>query len=201
MWQELKIQVTGTGLGLLMHNKQLADPLNEFTQALKKVSSKRKKTEADHTEMARLEFMGGLYLDEKGRPVAPADWFEATLLAAAKKKRMGPIVKAAVFCEDDALLKFAGPTKVDKRIDDPECQLRVAVRVQQARVMRTRPLFLDWSCTAVLKVDTAQINMQEVIELVELAGQQAGIGDWRPKYGRFDITVMSKSFRSETGSN
>jgi hypothetical protein len=46
---------------LVMHNERLADPLDEFTRAIGAISKKRNKTEADHMEIGRLEFFGGLY--------------------------------------------------------------------------------------------------------------------------------------------
>lgn len=189
MFQELKIKAIGQA-DLLMHNIQLADPLNQFAKDLKKITRKQKKTEQDHAEMGNLEFMGGLYLNDKGQPVAPPNWWEGTLLNAAKKKRMGPVVKAAVFCDQEATLKFAGPKKVEKRAADPSCRLATMVTVQKAKVKRTRPLFQQWSCVVVLQYDPEQINKQDVVDLMDLAGRQIGVGDWRPKYGRFTIEVI-----------
>ncbi len=58
--KDLKLKFTSVS-PLVMHNGELANPFNEFTQKIKKISSKRGKTEADMKEMARLEFHGGLY--------------------------------------------------------------------------------------------------------------------------------------------
>ena len=49
---------------LIFHNSQLANPLNKWAKAMKDVTSKRKKTDADLLELQRLEFMGGIYYDE-----------------------------------------------------------------------------------------------------------------------------------------
>ena len=56
---------------LLHHNGQLADPLNPHAKAMARVSSKRKKTEADHAELSDLEFMGSLYLPAACRASRP----------------------------------------------------------------------------------------------------------------------------------
>jgi hypothetical protein len=40
---------------LLCHNGQLADPLNDIARQMKKISSKREKTDTDLEELARLE--------------------------------------------------------------------------------------------------------------------------------------------------
>lgn len=51
---------------MLMHNGQLADPSNEWARAIKEISGKRAKTAADYEEMARLEWLGSLYLNQHG---------------------------------------------------------------------------------------------------------------------------------------
>jgi len=74
-----------------MHNGQLADPSNWYSRAIKAISGKRGKTEADYQEMARLEWMGSLYLAQ-GVPCIPGYVLEATLIGrggAARKEKMG----------------------------------------------------------------------------------------------------------------
>lgn len=55
MLEELKIKIVGIS-PLLMHNGQTSDPLNRFSKQLKAVSSKRKKSDEDYEEMARIEW-------------------------------------------------------------------------------------------------------------------------------------------------
>ena len=45
---------------LLMHNGQLANPLNPLAKEMKKVTSVRTKTDEHHLELQRLEFLAGL---------------------------------------------------------------------------------------------------------------------------------------------
>ena len=78
---------------LLMHNGQLANPMNKFAKAMKAVTSKRKKTDEDHIELARLEFLGGLYADDQGRAVLPGEVIEGTIVAGAKKTKKGKDAK------------------------------------------------------------------------------------------------------------
>lgn len=82
-----------------MHSGRLADPLNPIAKAVKKVSSKRMKTDADFAELARLEFLGGLYL-HRGEPCIPGEVLEAALIEAARKMRRGQQAKAGVICDD-----------------------------------------------------------------------------------------------------
>ena len=59
------------GAPLVCHNERLADPLDPIVRDIAAISKKRNKTEADHLEIARLEFHGGLYTNGNG-PCLPA---------------------------------------------------------------------------------------------------------------------------------
>jgi hypothetical protein len=78
-WQTLTYKLTSSA-PLIMHNGQTADPLNKWSKSLKQISSKRMKTDADYEEMARIEFMAGLYLGKDG-PVVPANLIDALILS------------------------------------------------------------------------------------------------------------------------
>ena len=54
---------------LLMHNGQLADPLNEHTKRLKEFTSKKRKSDDDHIKIGEIEFQGGLYFDDTIGPL------------------------------------------------------------------------------------------------------------------------------------
>jgi len=58
--QEVKVRLEGL-TPIMMHNGQLADPLNKFVKAAKPYSSKRGKTEEDYAVLAYIEWWGGLY--------------------------------------------------------------------------------------------------------------------------------------------
>src|SRR5688572_14283009 len=73
---------------LLMHNGSLGDPLYFWTKKIKEITAKQKKTDADHEEIGRLEWRGGLYLDNS-RPCVPDVAQKATLFNAAKTLKLG----------------------------------------------------------------------------------------------------------------
>ena len=60
-----------SGAPLVCHNERLADPLDEYVRAIQAIAKKRGKAEADHAEIARLEFLGGMYTNGNG-PMLPA---------------------------------------------------------------------------------------------------------------------------------
>lgn len=183
-----KIEVTIRGIApLLMHNGQLADPLNEHTKAIKKVSSRRKKTDEDYIELARLEFLGGLYLDESGKIVIPARNLEACVLDGAKRSRRGKEFSAGCFVENDAPLMYDGPKTADGLWCDKNFRNTIGVRVSTARIMRTRPIFKKWSCKFEIQYIPDMINGEDIKTSIRDAGLYAGLGDYTPRFGRFVV--------------
>jgi hypothetical protein len=169
-----------------MHNGQMADPLNKFAKMLKMVSGKRKKTEADYEEMARIEFMASLYMDQNG-PVIPARVLEAAVIEGARKSKLGRQAQAGLIVEKHAPLLYDGPRTAKGLFEDEQFRLAVPVRVGQARVMRTRPHFERWSADIELSYCEDIINHADLLGAVRAAGMLVGLCDWRPRYGRFAL--------------
>jgi hypothetical protein len=194
MYDEIRFKFTGVA-PLIQHSSRLADPLDDATRALKAITSKKKKTDADLEEMARLEWQGGLVLSAAGRVCLAARQIEAMIYEAARSTRAGKDAQRAVYVEDDAELNFAGskPGKfaLDAAWESKNFSLRVPARVQQARVMRTRPIFSGWSTDrVVVKIDKSGFDIKALVDVVILAGEKIGVGDWRPRYGRFLAEVI-----------
>ena len=183
-WQKVQFKLESV-CPLIMHNGQTADPLNRHAKALKQVSSKRAKTDADYEELARIEFVAGLYMDKNG-PVIPADTIDALLVGAAKKSKEGQIAKSGVFCIEHASLIYDGPRTSEELWAIDDFRFSKLVRVGTARVSRMRPIFNDWSAVVTLNVEGSVVNPARINDWFTVAGQIVGIGDWRPKYGRFE---------------
>jgi len=184
MQQERSYQVTGVA-PLLMHNVRLANPRDKYSRDMKKITSNRKKTDADLMRLAELEFHGGLYLGEKGKIVLPSLCWEAGIIEAAKKTKMGKAAKSAVFCDDDMILEFDGPKTPEERWADPNCADARMVKVQSSRVLRTRPIFRGWSGTVTFQYNDSIISTEKLDDLMVTMGCEIGVGDYRPRYGRF----------------
>ena len=169
-----------------MHNGNLADPLDEHAQGIAQVAGKRRKTEADHRHLAELEYLGSLYLSG-GRPCVPAEMMEAALVKAAGQERRGPKARAGLVVRDDLTLEYAGPKDPNGLWADGGFKLRSAVRVGTARLMRTRPRFPEWAADLAIDFLPQLLNPQDVRNFLVTAGEQVGIGDWRPRFGRFRL--------------
>lgn len=182
-WQTLKFRLTGDA-PLICHNSQTADPLNKYSRAMKAISAKRKKTDSDLEELARLEFFAGLYMSESG-PILPAMVIDATIINAAKRNREGVQAKSGFFTVSNAVLEYDGPRTADELWQDDRFRLSVPVRVQMARVIRTRPIFNQWAATVTVQHEDSVVNAAAVADWFNIAGALVGIADWRPRYGRF----------------
>ena len=183
MKQTAKYHLTGVA-PLLMHNGRLSDPLDQWAQAIKKVSDKRKKTHADHEEIGRLERYGSLYLTS-GCPCIPLQAIKATLHRSAMTLKKGPKVKAGIVCEQHVLLKYDGPRGADALWLEERFRDRRTKSLRGSRIVRTRPVFFPWEATIILAFNDEIVNPDEVEEFVTVAGHTIGLLEERPEYGRF----------------
>jgi hypothetical protein len=184
-YKELTFRITGAA-PLILHNGQTADPLNQFSKSIAEITGKRKKTDADHREVARREWFAGLYIAD-GKVCVPYQLLEAMLIEGAKKHKRGPAAKAGLMVEAHAPLKYDGPENPGELWEDERFQLRVACKVGTSKVMRTRPIFKEWSLAPVVKYLPDLLNPAEVLSFLVAGGNQVGIGDWRPRFGRFNV--------------
>lgn len=189
MFKPVAFEVEGV-VPLLMNNGATANPMNEYAKEKKKINAKHKKTEDDYKELQRLEFFGGLYLNEEQKPILPAEGVEAFFYDAAKKFKLGKKSKSAVFCQEDALLKYDGPKRVEKRYQKG-CFTYNSVCIKNQRVMRTHPRFDNWSCTFTLWYNPDLMGRSQVENIVKTGGSETGWFEWRPKYGRFKVTNIT----------
>lgn len=188
MIEKLTFRIRGV-VPLLMHNGQLANPTNFYSRAMKEISSKRAKTTADYEEMARLEWMGGLYLFN-GEPCIPSYVLEATLIGrggAARKQKMGKQAAAGLYVTADFPLEYDGPRDPKELWELEEFRLQVLAKVQQSRIVRTRPIFHEWAATVWFEVIPDLVNVADAKLWMAIAGRESGLMDWRPKFGRFEV--------------
>lgn len=185
----IKFKITGTR-PLLMHADIFADPLNPLTKAHKALTSKRKKSDEDHELIAKSEWRGALYFDDTIGPYMPGVNVEACIIAGAKLSRLGTQVKRSIEVMDDrCALEYAGPRDVSKLWAGRFYDAR-SVGVQKARLTRYRPLFREWSFTCEVAFDNETIDRGQVIKCLVDGGLYCGLGDYRPKFGRFSVEVL-----------
>ena len=186
----LKVNVSISGDQLIMHNGQTADPLNKYAKALKEVTGdrQRKKTDEGIIEMGRIECEAGLYLNAKKQVILPTRVLEAHIAEGARKTKEGKQALAGMFVDTDGVLAYAGgPLSVAQILDSPEHQLRLSVVVGQAKVMRVRPFFKTWSASFQVSILEEMVTLSMLKTWLTNGGNFVGIGDYRPRYGRYEV--------------
>jgi hypothetical protein len=187
----MKLHVRAIGTRpLLMHNIQLASPLNKWAKAVKEISSKRVKTDEDRLAMAQFEFYGSLYYDDEVGPYIPGTMIFANLVEGAKVTKNGRKVERGLdVVELYHPLIYEGPRTMTGLWEDSNFVDMRSVRVGQARVDRTRPIFDKWEVEFDLVVDDEILNRDEVVRAILHAGTYSGFGDYRKMYGHYEAKV------------
>lgn len=182
------IEVTIEGITpTLTHNGQLSDPMNKWAKAIKEISGKRDKSDDDYVAMARLEWYGSLYLNDQEQPCWPSECIESLLISAAKKSKEGPKAKTGLLIEGMFPILHPGPKAIDDLWADEGYRMRSPVRVGTSRVIRTRPIFRQWSIDLQIYFSPEVVNKANVMQWLAVGGREVGLSDWRPKYGRYEV--------------
>lgn len=184
----IKIRIIGTR-PMLMHSDKFADPLNPATKAHKQLTSKRKKTDEDQELIAKSEFLGSLYIDEDG-PYLPGINVESAIVGGGKLSKMGTTLKRGFEVIDEKChLIYDGPKTAEKLWEKGFYDAR-SVKVSTSKLIRYRPIFKKWAAEFTVVFDAEIIDKAQIIKCIQDAGAYVGIGDFRPKFGRFEVAEV-----------
>lgn len=186
----MKVDLTITGTRpLLINNAQLANPMNPWAKQLKALTSKTKKTEDNHIEVMFIEARGGCYEAEGDGEILgwPTENTWRSIHQAATAFKLGEAIKRALRYEPITvpLLVDGGEVAIGTFLDTPGNIDYRSVKVQRARVMRSRPIVRAWSCSHAFDLDETALDPNDLARIVERAGSYVGVGNWRPTYGTY----------------
>ncbi len=186
----LKFTIKGVS-PLLLHSDRLADPLDKDAKHLKTLTSKMKKTDADHEEIRWLDWRGGLYWDQEMGPYMPGPNIRACIEGSARMNRLGKNISRGVIVPDlMCKIDYKGPKGIKELYEQGFYDTRSVV-VARAKLMRTRPCFKDWKITFNLMFSDELTSEEQLIGIIKKAGQCIGLGDYRPDtrgpFGRFEL--------------
>jgi len=194
MWEKMTVQITGIA-PLRMHNPRLANTLDPIAKAIKAISSSRHKVDADIEEMAHLEFLGSLYLvKDDSDPCIPANVMYGVMAGkggAARSQKMGKQAKLGIIISKDFPLVYDGPKKAEKLWKDKKYVHQQFENVQGSRIMRTTPIFPEWSAVIEIEYNPDFVNIDTVKAWVEIAGSECGLMERRPVFGRFESKIIN----------
>lgn len=187
----LKVRLTGK-TPLLMHSDRGANPLNPDVKKLKEITSKKKKTDEDHENIAEMEWYLALYFDEELGPYIPSMNIRASLVGGAKFNRLGAGVQRSLLVTTErTALEYKGPRSGPAMYASGNFIDTRSVVIGGKRVMRNRPVFNNWSLLFEMLYDENQLEERDLMLAFENAGKMIGIGDFRPQkgglFGRYEV--------------
>jgi len=187
---EVKVRIRGI-VPLLQHKFASLDSLMEG--ATKKTGA------SDYS----LEWMDTMYVSPDGFLFQPAAHIEGALVNAAVlfkvKGRGGKTWKDAVraysYVKPEEIIHLCGGEPVcapgPELLRNPTEHLRVDVRrvkINRAAVARSRLLIAaGWELAFRVEVHDDQVRPDVLRAIANEAGRAVGIGDFRPRYGRFEV--------------
>ena len=189
----VRVEITCVGLSPLLMNK--VDP--ETLEALR--TKKKKSKNAARPETPRDEAEPKVYLTNDGTPYVPTENLLACLIEAGKYvrldgKRQVSTAKSTTLpgflsLEDPWLPLFVVKTG---EVPAWEVDMRPGRNPNGGEmVCLVRPRFDQWGFKVTALVDLAEITLQLVRDLFDVAGKRVGLCDFRPQrkgpFGRFAI--------------
>lgn len=174
-----------------MHSEDGLNRLNPLKREQSLLTAKRKKTDEDHEEILRLDFELAIYHDHELGPYISGNMIEAGIRQAGKLSKLGTTIQRSVMViEDKTRLEYSGPRDIKGLWKDARFSDIRGARVGAAKVMRCRPKFDEWSINFHLEFDPEAIDRSVLIGVCETGGRSVGIGDYRPRFGRYEVEVI-----------
>jgi hypothetical protein len=148
------------------------------------------------------EWRSSLYVTDSGQIYQPANHFELSMTkAAASFKVQGKrgksykdlVASNLVIDPEKILFGIEEPKELDCDGDKPLYLDMRPVVIQRARVVRLRPAFkAGWQLEFKITILDDELPMGIVQDILTLAGKAVGVGDYRPKFGRFRVVSFEE---------
>mgnify|MGYP001575074928 FL=1 len=157
----------------------------------KEDQSKKKSGVVDYSEA----WINALYWNDEIGIYQPASHIEGAMIKAAtnfqipgrRGKTYKDIFKSSVFVRPDYIpFRIKGEPKKLLERGKFDIDIRPVV-IQRSRVERARPIFRNWNLKLQIEIHDEQIPEEVVKEVLDFAGKFCGIGDFRPRHGRFQV--------------
>jgi hypothetical protein len=185
------VKIEGIGRGYLQHRYDLRPQLAAGISG----DLKKKKGTAKSYKDFQDEAVNYLFKNKAGKICLPSIHIDGCLRVSAGqfqiegrgKKTYKQGMMGLVRIEPDLIVLTPQTYELDIQ----------PVRVQRAGVPRARPLFEEgWQAEFTIIATDETLPIQTVLKILEYAGKNVGIGDFRPRYGQFKLlSVTPKSAR------
>jgi hypothetical protein len=210
MSTETRYQVTIRGIRpLIIHSDKGLDPKHPLVLRAKEIQANKRTKDLDENvaEMEWLKYAVSFYGGLNDAPAIPIDnVLKCIQEAGFSVKRTGAKEVASgvdIAEDDDIAVVYKGPrtprAMFDHVVDGERPYVRSkSVRIPPGprgkRVPLSRPRIPEgWTMNFTLvKSAFSALSDKELRKMVENAGTQVGLCDWRPRYGRFEVTQFER---------
>lgn len=144
-------------------------------------AAKKAKTEREPRDYQR-DFVQAQHISTAGWVGIPCPAFRAAMIDACRT--VGLVMtkaKMAVFVLPDGFDKDEGTPLVRILSDSPPERTEMLVRNDNGSAdIRIRPMWREWEADVTVEFDADMITPESVVNLLDRAGRQVGIGEGRP---------------------
>lgn len=153
-------------------------------------------TKIRRADVKQAELADKLYLLDNGKPYVPSAYLRNAMIEAGKQIQIAGKKKSTYSKVIGATLDIVEDCIPIKPPEYVPFSISAVNPMTRGRMMVTRPQFNKWSLAFTIIVPT-DIPKDKLSQILAEAGQNVGIGDWRPqkkgRYGKF----MVKKFETD----
>lgn len=190
MIETVTFKITGLS-ALLMHNPaSMIRPGDKKGLSTKQIPSPEKEAEL------------GCYRNGKGQFYLQAIAFRGSIInpgGGASGRKIGKSTANSRCAAGISINeKFDKCVLLNPRTGKPIKKYTIDTRravIQRNGIMRSRPRFEEWGCDLTFDIDTDFVTKEQVVELLNISGRVAGVGDYRPQkkgwFGKYRAELKS----------
>ena len=121
----------------------------------------------------------------------PSANFQKCLRNAATKWKLGKDGLRSVIVHNNPELEYDGPKDAIEMINHREPKLQLAAFTGRG-VWVNRLYLPNWKARFQVLLDDELMGMDQLRRIAIMAGKAEGLGTWRPRYGRFEVTEIKE---------
>jgi len=88
---------------------------------------------------------------------------------------------------------FIKPEFIEHKNQKWEVDVRtVVIPATKGRTIRKRPILKDWALSFEIEISNDEMPLEVLKNALDDAGREGGIGDYRPRFGRFIVTEFKQ---------
>ncbi len=168
------------GIGPLVQNKFSAKAKFKMMQTQMAGSTAKSKRTKDARDFDA-DFEAAKHVSEEGWIGIPAPAFRSAMISACRLVGFQMTkAKLSVFVLHDGLDADDGTPLVKLIADEPEKHEGMVRNATGVADIRVRPMWREWGAEVNVRWDADQFTLSDIVNLMDRAGQQVGIGEGRP---------------------